>query len=100
METQKKNEQRAGSLDNLLTVSNALRAARRWWWLLLLTTILAAGSALHSAAATPRLYRAGTTILVGRVNQQTSPSPDDFTLLDRLTSFYANLAIRQPVLNA
>lgn len=91
---------RSGALDSMLTISNALRAARRWWWLLLLAALIAAGSAMRSAAATPRYYRAGTTMLVGRVNQQVNPNSEDFTLLDRLTAYYANFALRQPVLDA
>lgn len=84
--------------ESALLLSNVLRAARRWWWLLILATAIAAGAAVRSAAHTPRYYRAGTTVMVGRVLQQTSPSENAFTLLDRLTSFYANVATRQPTL--
>lgn len=80
--------------------SNILRAVRRWWWLIALAVIVAAGSAFRSAAHTPRYYRAGTTVMVGRVIQQVNPDTNTFSLLDRLTSFYANVATRAPVLDA
>jgi succinoglycan biosynthesis transport protein ExoP len=86
--------------DDSLMLSNILRAVRRWWWLLLLATAVAGGVAIRSAAHTPRNYRTETTILVGRIAQQANPDANAFTLLDRLTSFYANVATREPVLDA
>lgn len=85
--------------DDSLMFSNILRAARRWWWLLILAMAIAGGVAVRSAAHTPRFYRSGATILVGRVTQQANPDANAFTLLDRLTAFYANIATRQPVLD-
>jgi len=86
--------------ESVLMLANILRATRRWWWLIILATLIAAGAAIRSASHTPRYYRSGTTVMVGRVIQQQSPSANAFTLLDRLTSFYANVATRQPVLDA
>jgi tyrosine-protein kinase len=83
-----------------LMLSNILRAARRWWWLLILATAIAGGMALRSTAHTPRYYRSGATVLVGRITQEANPDANAFTLLDRLTSFYANVATRDPVLDA
>jgi succinoglycan biosynthesis transport protein ExoP len=87
-------------VESVLMFSNILRALRRWWWLIALAVIIAAGSAFRSAAHTPRYYRAGTTVMVGRVVQQVNPDAATFTLLDRLTSFYANVATRAPILDA
>ncbi len=81
-------------------ISNILRAVRRWWWLLILATVIAGGMAVRSAVHTPRFYRSGTTILIGRVTEQANPDANVFTLLDRLTAFYANVATRQTVLDA
>jgi non-specific protein-tyrosine kinase len=92
------NEQDA--TDASLMISNILRAVRRWWWLLILATVIAGGMAIRSAAHTPRFYRSGTTILVGQVTQEANPDANVFTLLDRLTAFYANVATREPVLDA
>lgn len=86
-------------IEDSLMFSNILRAARRWWWLLILATAIAGGVAIRSAAHTPRYYRSGATVLVGRVTQQANPDANAFTLLDRLTAFYANIATRQPVLD-
>lgn len=83
-----------------LMASNIMRAVRRWWWLIILATAIAGGMAVRSAAHTPRYYRSGATILVGRLTQQANPDANAFTLLDRLTSFYANVATREPVLDA
>lgn len=92
------NEQDAAEAS--LMIANILRAARRWWWLLILATAIAGGVAIRSAAHTPRYYRSGATVLVGRITQQANPDANTFTLLDRLTSFYANVATRDPVLDA
>jgi capsular polysaccharide biosynthesis protein len=86
-------------VENLLMLSNILRAVRRWWWLIALAVIIAAGSAFRSAAHTPRFYQATTTVMVGRVIQQVNPDSNTFTLLDRLTSFYANVVTRAPILD-
>lgn len=86
--------------ESVLMLANILRAIRRWWWLIILATLIAASAAIRSASHTPRYYRSGTTVMVGRVIQQANPSVNAFTLLDRLTSFYANVATRQPVLDA
>jgi capsular polysaccharide biosynthesis protein len=86
-------------VENVLMLSNILRAVRRWWWLIALAVIIAAGSAFRSAAHTPRYYKASTTVMVGRVIQQVNPDANTFTLLDRLTSFYANVVTRAPILD-
>src|SRR5262245_35915718 len=86
-------------VENLLMLSNILRAVRRWWRLIALAVIIAAGSAFRSAGHTPRFYQASTTVMVGRVIQQVNPDANTFTLLDRLTSFYANVVTRGPILD-
>jgi capsular exopolysaccharide synthesis family protein len=46
------------------------------------------------------LYRSTATIQVGRAIQETNPDPDDLAVAERLTPAYAEMAKRDPVLDA
>jgi non-specific protein-tyrosine kinase len=77
-----------------------LKSALRWWWLILLSTILAAVASYMASLQQPRIYQTTTTIMVGQVIQKANPSGGDFALTEQIAESYAQIARRQPVLQA
>lgn len=77
-----------------------LKSVLRWWWLLLLSTGIAAGASYAASMQQPRIYQTTTTLMVGQVIQKDNPSYNDFTTTERLAESYAQMATRQPILQA
>lgn len=72
----------------------------KWWWLMaLLTGVAAATSYMVSIRQTP-VYEATTTLIVGQSIQATQLESTDIFISERLARTYANMARRQPVLQA
>jgi succinoglycan biosynthesis transport protein ExoP len=72
----------------------------KWWWLLLfLTTIGALAGFLVSLRMDP-VYEATTSVVVGRSIQATSLDTRDIQTSERLALSYADIARRQPILEA
>jgi succinoglycan biosynthesis transport protein ExoP len=76
------------------------RGTLRWWWLILLSTGIAAVASYYASSQLPRVYRASTTLIVGQVIQQANPTSQDFSTVQQLAQSYAQIAVRQPVLQA
>lgn len=76
------------------------KGALRWWWLILLSTTIAAVASYLASTQQPRIYQTTTTILVGQVIQKANPDGSDFALTEQLAESYAQIARRQPVLQA
>jgi non-specific protein-tyrosine kinase len=72
----------------------------RWWWLILLSTGIAAAASYYASLQQPRIYQTATTLIVGQVIQKTDLSGSDFQLSEQLAESYAQIAVRQPVLQA
>lgn len=72
----------------------------RWWWLILLSTTLAAVASYFASLQQPRIYQTTTTLLVGQVFQKANPNGNDFILTQQLAESYAQIAHRQPALQA
>jgi non-specific protein-tyrosine kinase len=77
-----------------------IKSVSRWWWLLLLSTAIAATASYAASSRQPRIYQTTTTLLVGQVIQNNNPSNTDFTTSERLAESYAEMAQRQPILQA
>jgi non-specific protein-tyrosine kinase len=77
-----------------------LKGLLRWWWLILLSTTLAGVASYIASMQMPRIYQTTTTLMVGQVLQQANPNFSDFTLTGQLAVSYAQMARRQPVLQA
>jgi polysaccharide biosynthesis transport protein len=78
-------------------LSAYLRPIRRWWWLLLLSTALAAFSSYLQVRQQPPVYRAVTTLMIGRAFDDPNPTGSELTLAQQLAETYADLVQRQPV---
>lgn len=76
------------------------KSVLRWWWLILLSTTLAAVASYLASLQQPRIYQTTTTLMVGQVLQKADSSLGDFALTEQLAESYAQIARRQPVLQA
>lgn len=75
-----------------------LSIAWKWAWLIALAVVIAgASSLLASRAATP-LYRAKTTLMVGRGIENPEPTSYDFYSSQQLAATYVQLTTREPVM--
>jgi non-specific protein-tyrosine kinase len=72
----------------------------RWWWLIVLSTGIAAVASYLASSQQPKIYQTSTTLLVGQVTQKTDVSGQDFYITEQLAESYAQIAVRQPVLQA
>jgi capsular exopolysaccharide synthesis family protein len=72
----------------------------RWWWLLLLSTAIATGASYYNSLQQVRIYQASTTLMVGQVIQEANPTSQDFFTIERLAQSYAQIGLRQPILQA
>lgn len=73
---------------------------RRRYWLIALGVLIAVFATYVALGRQTPLYRSTATIQVGSTSQEKSPDQNDLAVTDRLTPFYAELAKRDPVLNA
>jgi len=83
-----------------LELEKYFKAILRWWWLILLSTIIAAAGSYYASSQQPHIYQTTTALMVGQVIQQADPSGSDFNTTELLAESYAQIAVRQPVLQA
>ena len=72
----------------------------RWWWLIIICVGLAAGASYYVSSRQTPLYQTTTTLMVGQVIYKTNPTGQDFLTVERLAESYAQVAVRQPILQA
>jgi len=72
----------------------------RRWWLLVLVTVAAAALGYVFSQNQPRVYRATATVLVGQSIRSPQLDRVDLQTSDALVQTYAEIAQRQPVLEA
>lgn len=70
---------------------------RRWWLLIGLTALAAAAGLMISQRQTP-VYEATATLLVGDITKTTNLSREDVQMSALFAQTYADLAVRQPVM--
>ncbi|MCS6843751.1 MAG: polysaccharide biosynthesis tyrosine autokinase [Caldilineales bacterium] len=73
---------------------------RKWWWLIAASTLVAMISSFIAVQQQPSLYRAKTTLMVGRSLADPNPTGNDVWLGQQLAQTYAEIAKRQPVQEA
>jgi non-specific protein-tyrosine kinase len=72
----------------------------RWWWLIALSTVIAAGASYYVSQQQPKIYQTATTLMVGQAIQKANPTNNDFYTSQLLAESYAQMAVRQPILQA
>lgn len=71
---------------------------KKWWGVVISAVLVSAAVGYGISQRQPTTYEAVTTLLVGRSIQAAQLTTDDLTISDRLALTYANVALRQPVL--
>src|SRR5512134_3367292 len=83
-----------------MELSSYFRPLIKWWWLIVVAGLVAAISSFVVTRQLPVLYESSTTLVVGRAVYESNPNSGDFYLNQQLASFYADLALREPVRRA
>lgn len=73
---------------------------RRWYWLIAIGVVVAAGATNFALRDYQPLYSSTSTVQVGRTLESANPDQADLAIADRLMPYYAELAQREPVLDA
>lgn len=73
----------------------------RWWWLVVATVAVSLTSSIIATSYQVPIYRAQTTIIVGRsMIDNPNPTGNDLWLTQQLATTYADMLKRQPVQEA
>lgn len=83
-----------------MDITQYLKRVMRWWWLFLLSTVIAGSISYYASSQLPRVYQTSATLLVGQVIQKANPTGQDFYTIEQLAESYAQIGVRQPVLQA
>lgn len=83
-----------------LNVARYLGVLWRWSWLLIVATALAAGLSYRVSKMIPPTYLTYTTLMVGDTAANPNVTADDIQTSQRLTAAYAEMAQREPILQA
>ncbi len=73
---------------------------RKWWWLIVAAGLVAGLASFYAASQQPNLYRARTTLMIGRAIDNPNPTGTEFWLTQQLAQTYAEIATREPVRQA
>lgn len=68
--------------------------------MILIVTLVGGGSSYYIAKKQPPIYRAATTLVVGRALNDPNPTNNELGLSQQLADVYVSLAQRDPVMNA
>src|SRR5579875_639589 len=83
-----------------IDLNRYLRTAVRWLWLFILSAIIAGGAAYRASQFLPRTYLTYTTLMVGDNAANPNVTADEIATSERLAAAYADMADREPVLDA
>lgn len=86
-------------MDNYFEPRQIIITLLRWWWLLVLGTLIAVAIGYGISQTQTPVYKATTTVMVGGFIQAPQISRDDIVARDAFTQAYAEMALRQPVLD-
>jgi len=85
-------------MNDMIELRKVLKILSRKWWLLILVTGLAVAAGYAVSRRQTPVYEGSVTLLVGPLLQGTQVDRNDLLVSDILAQTYANLALRQPVL--
>jgi len=83
-----------------MDLSQYVKRVLRWWWLVIICTGLAAGASYYVSSHQTPVYQTTATLMVGQVIYKANPTGQDFLTIERLAESYAQVAVRQPILQA
>lgn len=83
-----------------MNLNQYVKRVLRWWWLILVCTGLAAGASYYVSSRQTPVFQTTATLMVGQVIHKTNPTGQDFLTVERLAESYAQVAVRQPILQA
>src|SRR5688572_10389581 len=86
-------------MDNYFEPKQIFLALLRWWWVLVLGTLVAVAIGYGITQNQTPVYKATATVMVGGFIQAPQVSRDDIVARDAFTQAYAEMALRQPVLD-
>lgn len=84
----------------MVNLNGAIGALARLWWLVLTVGGMAGLLTFHALRQAPPTYVASTTLIVGDVLRSPKPGENEFSVAQNLANGYAQIALRQPVLDA
>lgn len=85
-------------MNDFIELKYVITTVLRRWWLLIVVTIIAAALGYLISIRQTSIYQATTTILIGQTIQSADLNRTDIQTSEALALTYANMALRQPVL--
>jgi capsular exopolysaccharide synthesis family protein len=86
-------------MENYLDPKQIFFTILRWWWVLAVGTLIAVAIGYGVTQNQTPIYRATATVMVGGFIQAPQINRDDIVARDAFTQAYAEMALRQPVLD-
>jgi tyrosine-protein kinase len=85
-------------VNDFIELQRVMVIVLRRWWLLIILPIVAAALGYVVSIRQPSVYQATTTILIGQTIQSADLNRTDIQTSEALALTYANMTLRQPVL--
>jgi capsular exopolysaccharide synthesis family protein len=86
-------------MDKYLDPRQIFTTLLRWWWILVMIPIVAITIGYQITRSQTPVYEATATVMVGGLVQESQISRDDIVARDAYTQAYAEMSLRQPVLD-
>ena len=86
-------------MENQLDIRQYIAVILKWWWLMLVCALVAGTSSYLATLQMPRIYRATTTVMIGRSLEKANPDIQDVAMSQQLAMTYAEMVKRRPILS-
>lgn len=87
-------------MQDFLDLGLILRSIRRYWWIPILGVLLAGIMGASYAYTREPIYEAKSSLIIGQTIQAINPSRSSIEIIQLLAVTYADLALREPALQA